>query len=650
MAEKKTKKKTKKKTTKKAQYTAKDIAILKGLEPIRKRPGMYIGSTGLKGLHHLVKEVVGNSVDEAIMGRCTLIEVELLPDNKIAIADNGRGIPVDKHPETGKSALETILTYLHSGAKFGGKAYATSGGLHGVGLAAVSALSEWLKAEIKRDGHLFQQEYSRGKPKGRLKKVGKARGTGTRIVFRPDPEIFPEIEWKWDWVLKMLRQEAFLTPGVQIVLRDLRQKGEEKEYFFYFEGGIASYVKYLTRGREIRHPNVFYIKDKKEDVVVEVALRYTNELEAMEESFVNNVYTREGGSHISGFHSALTRSLNEYAEEKGLIKKKSERLSGRDTRQGLTAVISVKVREPQFEGQTKKKLGNPEVRGIVHSVVSEALTDFLKQNPQDARIIVENCITAKRAWHAAQKARNTIFKKGISRFLALPGKLADCSSRNPEERELYLVEGPSAGGSAKQGRDRRFQAILALRGKVLNAEKARLDKVLQSEELKSIIITLGTSIGEEFDIEKLRYHRIIIMADADVDGMHIRTLLLTFFFRYFRALIENGYVYIAQPPIYQIKKGKNVEYVYSEDDKDKVIKKMGGEMAATVQRYKGLGEMNPEQLWETTMNPDKRILLQVNIEDGEKADKIFDQLMGTEVPSRKRFIQVHARQVENIDI
>lgn len=633
------------------KYTAKDITVLKGLEPVRKRPAMYIGSTGPYGLHHLIKEVLGNSIDEAIIGYCDRIEVTLLPDSMVRIRDNGRGIPVEKHPETKKSAVETIFTYLHSGAKFGGKAYATSGGLHGVGIAVVSALSKHLEVDIGRDGYAYHQEYSRGKPKTKLEKKGKSSATGTTITFRPDKEIFENIKWNWQWILRTIRQQAFLTPEVEIIYRDQRKEGEEKEYTFYFEGGIASYIKYLTAGRPVRHPNVFYVKEKKDDVIVETALRYTKEIESYEEGFVNNIHTQEGGTHISGFRSALTRSLNDYAEEHKLIKKKTERLDGRDTRQGLTAIVSVKVKEPQFEGQTKKKLGNTEVRGIVRSVVSEAFSDFLEQNPKDARAIVESVLTARRARKAAQKARNTVFKEGISRFLALPGKLANCSSSKPEECELYVLEGDSAGGSAKQARDRRFQAILPLRGKVLNVEKARLNRILRSKELKSLIIALGTSIGEEFDIEKLRYHRIIIMADADVDGMHIRTLLLTLFFRYFRSIIEQGYLYIAQPPLYQIRAGKKVEYVYSEEEKEKLVKEMRKEKTGfSLQRYKGLGEMNPEQLWETTMNPENRILWKVSVEDAEEADRTFDRLMGSEVPPRKRFIQVHAKGVKNLDV
>ncbi len=636
---------------KEISYTAKDVSVLKGLEPVRKRPAMYIGSTNLDGVHHLLKEVIGNSIDEAIVGYCEVIEVTLLPEKKIKISDDGRGIPVGKHPETKKSAVETILTHLHSGAKFGSKAYATSGGLHGIGIAAVSALSVEMEVEIKRNGYVYTQEYSRGKPVSKLKKGKKTSETGTTITFKPDPEIFERIEWKWGRLLKILRQQAFLTSGVEISLIDKRKGKKERSYTFYFEGGVVSYVRHLTRNRSPKHPHIFYVKEKKDDVIVEAAFRYTKEYESFEEGFCNNIFTREGGTHISGFRSALTRTLNNYAQEHGIIKKKSDTLAGRDTRQGLTAIVSVKVKEPQFEGQTKKKLGNSEVRGVVRSVVADALGSFLERYSKDARSIIEACIKAKKARKAAKKARNTVMKKGISRFLALPGKLADCSSRKPEERELYILEGDSAGGSAKQARDRRFQAILPLRGKVLNAEKAHINRILNSDTLKSLIIALGTSIGEEFDIDKLRYHRIIIMADADVDGMHIRTLLLTVLFRYFRPLIEKGYVYIAQPPLYRLKKGSKLKYAYSDEEKDKLVKEMSkGGSSVDLQRYKGLGEMNPDQLWETTMNPENRILLKVNIEDGEEADKVFDDLMGREVQPRKRFIRVHAKGVKNLDV
>ena len=634
-------------------YTAKDIKVLSGLDPVRKRPAMYIGSTGPEGVHHLLKELVGNSIDESIMGYCDLIEVVLLPDQKVRVKDNGRGFPVDKHPQTKKSAVETIFTHLHSGAKFGSKAYATSGGLHGIGVAAVSALSENLEVKIARDGYIYTQQYSRGKPITGLKKGIKVVGTGSTITFKPDPKIFEQVDWQWKKILKMLRQQAFLTPGVKIVLSDERSSDEKKHriYAFFFEGGIVSYVRYLTRGRPARHSNIFYVKEKKEDVIVEVAFCYTEEFESFEEGFANNIFTPEGGSHISGFRSSITRTLNNYAQEHSIIKKNEEPLTGKDTRQGITAIISVKVKEPQFEGQTKKKLGNTEAGGIVRSVVSDALSSFLERHSEDAHQIIESCIRARKARKAAQKARDTVMQKGISRFLALPGKLADCSSNNPAEKELYILEGPSAGGSAKQGRDRRFQAILPLRGKVLNAEKAKINRVLASDELRALTIALGTSIGDEFDLEKLRYHRIIIMADADVDGMHIRCLLLTVLFRYFRPLIDAGYVYIAQPPLFQIKQGKRVEYVFSEEEREKVMKEMEQDKSPiATQRYKGLGEMNPEQLWETTMDPQNRILWRVEVDDAEEADRTFDILMGAQVGPRKKFIRVHARGVENLDV
>ncbi len=632
----------------KTTYTAKDISVLQGLEPVRKRPGMYIGTTGVEGVHHLLKEVVSNSIDEAIMGHCDTIRVTLLSNNEVVIEDNGRGFPVDKHPQTKKSALETIMTYLHSGGKFGGKVYASTGGLHGVGLAAVCALSEHVRVEVKRSGDLYSQEYSKGKATTKFKKEGKTKGTGSSVLFRPDPEIFEKIEWRPKSILKYLRQQAYLTKGVKIIFID--KTGEKPiSYTFFFENGLVSYVKYLTHGRTPRHDNIFYAKEKKEGVVVEIAMLYTKEFEYAEESFANNVFTPEGGSHLTGFRTALTRSLNDWAKKEKLVKDSDNGLRGSDTREGLTVAISVKVPDPQFEGQTKKKLGNSEVRPIVTEIISEHLSDYLEINRKDARAIIESCLLAQKARRAAKKARQTIFKKGISRFLALPGKLSDCSSRSPEKSEIYLIEGPSAGGTAKQARDRKFQAILPLRGKILNVEKARLDKVLVSEEIKSMIIALGTSIGEEFNIEKLRYHRIILMLDADVDGAHIRTLLLTFFFRYLRPLIESGYVYIAQPPLYSIKVGKQIRYAFTEAEKEKIFKQLKGKNIG-LQRYKGLGEMNAEELWETTMDPAVRTLLKVTIDDAEEADRTFDVLMGTEVKPRKKFIQIHAQGVKNLDI
>jgi len=634
-----------------ASYTAKDIFVLKGLEPIRKRPGMYIGSTGPEGVHHLLKEVIGNAIDEAIMGFCNTITVTLLSNKRISVEDNGRGFPIDIHKQTKKPALETIMTTLHSGAKFGGKAYATTGGLHGVGLAAVCALSEYVRVDVYRNNQSYSQEYSRGKAKTKFLKGAKIKKRGSVVTFEPDPEIFNEIKFKPKTILDFLRQQAFLTKGIKIIFLDKRDKNK-RSYTFYFENGLISYVHYLTRGRTPRHQNIFYAFEKKNDVLVETALLYTKEFESFEESFANNVFTPEGGFHLTGLRSALTRSVNEYAKKEKILKNDDDSLTGKDVREGLTVIVSVKIKNPQFEGQTKKKLGNTEVRAVVAEVVFEHFTDFLEQNKKDARAIIESCFLAQKARNAAKKARQTIFKEGISRFLALPGKLADCSSHSPEKSEIYIVEGQSAGGSAKQARNRKFQAILPQRGKILNVEKARLDRILASNEIKSLVIALGTSIGEEFDISRLRYHKVIIMADADVDGMHIRTLLLTFFFRYLRKIIDKGYLYVAQPPLYKIQSGKYTEYAYKEEEKEKIVKKMEKQGKGNIhfQRYKGLGEMNPEQLWETTMNPENRILLKVNIENTAEADRVFDTLMGAEVIPRKKFINIHAKGVKNLDV
>ncbi len=643
--------KSRKKTTKESSYEAKDIYVLEGLEPVRRRPGMYIGSTGSEGLHHLIWECVDNSLDEAMAGFCKNIEVSLLPGNKVKTVDDGRGIPVEKHPQTKKSALETVMTTLHAGAKFGGKSYQVAGGLHGVGVSVVCALSEYLRAEVCRSGTKYSQEYSRGKAKSKVKKIGKCRQTGTTVIFQPDPQIFAEIKFDPKKILKHLRQQAYLTKRVRITVIDQREK-PEKPYTFYFEGGLASYVKYLTRGVTPRHPNIFYGQGEKNGILVEAAFQYTEEYECFEESFANNIYTGEGGTHLTGFRTALTRTFNDYARKQGFLKEGDDNLSGEDVREGFTGVISVKIKEPQFEGQTKAKLGNPEAKTAVETVISETLADFLERNPQDAKAIIEKCILSSKARKAAKVARETVLRKGALEGLALPGKLADCASRRPEESELYIVEGESAGGSGKQARDRRFQAILPLRGKILNVERARLDKILTSKEIRSLIIALGTAIAEDFNLEKARYHRIIIMTDADVDGSHIRTLLLTLFYRYFRPLIEAGYLYIAQPPLYRIQAGKKISYAYSEEEKNKILAKLKKEKAIniSIQRYKGLGEMNPEQLWETTMNPENRILLKVNIEDAREADKIFDTLMGNEVLPRKKFIQIHAKKVRNLDI
>jgi len=642
-----------KKTKLETEYTAKDIYVLKGLEPVRKRPAMYIGTTGPDGLHHLLWEVISNGIDEAIMGYCNEIKVFLLPGNKARVEDNGRGIPVEKHPQTKKSALETVMTYLHKGAKFGGKVYTTTTGLHGVGVAVVNALSKYLRAEICRNGFKYFQEYSKGKPVTKVKKIGKCKSTGTTVIFEPDPEIFKEIKFDEKRILNTLRQQAYLQKGLKIFFSDQREKpthrGGYPNYTFYFEGGIASYLKYLTKGANLIHPNIFYGFGEKNGILVELAFRYTDEYECYEESFANNVFTQDGGTHLTGFRTALTRTFNDYTRKNGILKESDENLSGEDIREGLTGVVAIKIKEPQFEGQTKRRLGNPEAKTAVEQAVSESLSDFLERNPTDAKIIIEKCILSQKARKAAKVAKETIIRKGILEGLALPGKLADCSSSNPAESELHIVEGESAGGSSRQARDRHFQAILPLRGKILNVERARLDKILASKEIKSLIIALGTAVAEDFNIEKARYHRIILMTDGDVDGAHIRTLLLTLFYRYFQPIIEKGYLYIAQPPLYRIQSGKEIKYVYGEEQKKEILKSLKNS-AVSIQRYKGLGEMNPEELWETTMNPQNRILLQVTIENAREADKIFDVLMGKEVLPRKRFIQTYAKKVRNLDI
>ncbi|OGZ66206.1 MAG: DNA gyrase subunit B [Candidatus Staskawiczbacteria bacterium RIFCSPHIGHO2_02_FULL_43_16] len=632
-----------------AGYSAKDIQVLKGLEPVRLRPGMYIGSTTLEGLHHLIWEVVDNSIDESMAGHADSIEITLLPDNRVRISDNGRGIPVEKHPDTGKSTLETVLTTLHAGGKFGGDAYKVSGGLHGVGVSVVCALSTFMQAEVRRDGGLYMQEYFRGAPKGAVKKIGDSKETGTSITFDADPQIFPEIKWDTKKILQHLRHQAYLTKGVKILFRDERKKGDESSYGFYFEGGVGSFVKYLVMGNTPRHSNIFFVATTKDQIFVEAAFQYTQEMECTEQSFANNIFTPEGGTHISGFRTALTRCLNAYARRENFLKEKDENFTGEDVREGLTAVVSVKIRNPQFEGQTKAKLGNPEAKNAVEDAVAEALADYLERNPSDARAVIENCILATKARLAAKAARATVLRKGVLDGLQLPGKLADCLSKDPAESELYIVEGDSAGGSAKMARDRRFQAILPLRGKILNVERARLDKMLANKEIKALIIALGTAIAEDFNIENLRYHRIVIMTDADVDGSHIRTLLLTLFYRHFKPVMEAGYIYIAQPPLYKISSGKSASYAYTEEQKDKMVKEIG-KTSVSLQRYKGLGEMNSEQLWETTMNPANRLLLQVAVDDGAEAHKTFDILMGEEVEPRKKFIQTHAKSVKNLDI
>jgi DNA gyrase subunit B len=635
---------------KKESYSAKDIFVLEGLDPVRKRPGMYIGSTGPQGLHHLVYEVVDNALDEALGGYCDKIEIYLLPDNYVKVVDNGRGIPVDIHEKTKKSALETIMTTLHAGGKFGGDAYKISGGLHGVGVSVVCALSKNMKAEVCRDGGQYVQEYKQGKPTTTVKKIGTCKDRGTTIIFQPDPEIFKEIYFDRKKLLAHLRQQAYLTKGVRIDFYDQRDPNNTFDYHFFFEGGIVSYLKYLNKAAKTIHSNHFYCSGEREGVSVEASFQYSDDYEIQEDSFANNIYTAEGGTHLTGFRSALTRLINDFARKNGFIKESDQNLTGDDIREGLTAVVSVKIKDPQFEGQTKGKLGNTEARTAVEAVVSEALQDYLERYPQDTKAIIEKSVLSYKARKAAKAAKETILRKGVLDGLSLPGKLSDCTSRRPEESEIYIVEGESAGGSSRQARDRRFQAILPLKGKILNVERVRLDKMLASEEIKNLIIALGTAIADDFNIEKLRYHRIIIMCDADSDGNHIKTLLMTLFFRHFKSIIDNGYLYLAQPPLYKIQQGKDFKYVYFEDEKEKVLKEFKSDAKISIQRYKGLGEMNPDQLWETTMNPEQRVLLQVKIDDAIEADRTFDILMGKEVTPRKKFIQTAAKSVKNLDI
>lgn len=676
------------------EYNASKITVLEGLAPVRKRPGMYIGGTGLDGLHHLMWEVVDNSIDEAMSGFCNKIVITLNDDNSVTVDDNGRGIPVDKHKTTGKSALETVLTTLHAGGKFGEGGYKVSGGLHGVGVSVVNALSEWVKVEVKRNGKKYFQEYRRGKSVDDVRVIGESSDTGTKTTFMPDSEIFKIKTFNWPTILTHCRQQAYLTKGVMLKIIDQREsknieskielvndknlteedktdvdknliidrgslesKTEKdqigpKEYSFYFEGGIISYVRHINKSRNVLNSPPFYVEKESEGILVELSIAYTDDYKEHIYTFANNINTAEGGTHLTGLRTALTRAINDYGKKSGLLK--GVALSGEDVREGLTAVLSIKLKDPQFEGQTKAKLGNTEVRAVVESVSASSLSSYFDEHPAEGRKILEKCSLSARARLAAKAARDTIIRKGALEGMTLPGKLADCSSRDPKRSEVYIVEGDSAGGSAKQGRDRGFQAILPLRGKILNVERARLDRMLSSEEIKALIVALGIGIGEDINYSKLRYDRIIIMTDADVDGAHIRTLLLTFFFRNYPELIEQGHIYIAQPPLYSITKGKEKYWAYSDRDKDEYIAKIKSEKAnnsgISTQRYKGLGEMNPNQLWETTMNPANRILLQVTIDDVEQADELFSMLMGDQVLPRKRFIQTEAKSVKNLDV
>ena len=627
------------------RYEAEDIQVLEGLEAVRSRPGMYIGSTDVRGLHHLVYEIVDNSVDESLAGYCNRITVTIHKDNSVTVEDNGRGIPVETHPKTGRSALETVMTILHAGGKFGGGGYKVASGLHGVGASAVNALSAWLRVDVRRNGKVYRQEYRSGVPTGPVEEVGTATDTGSTTTFLADKAIFNSLEYNFDVLLQRFRETAYLTKGLSIIAQDERA---DREHTFYFEGGIVSFVRHLNRTRVPLHKPL-YIEKQVNSTVIEVALQYNDGYAETVFSFANNVNTVDGGTHLTGFRAGVTRTLNDYARKANLLKEAEANLSGEDVREGLTAIVSVKLTEPQFESQTKAKLGNAEVRTQVESVVGEGLTAWLEQNPAEAKKIIEKCLTSARAREAARQARDLVIRKGVGEAMTLPGKLADCSERDPAKSEIYIVEGDSAGGSAKQARDRRFQAILPLRGKILNVEKAREDKILGSEAIRAIIMALGAGIGERFDTDKLRYQRVIILSDADVDGSHIRTLLLTFFFRNMAALIENGHLYIAQPPLYRLAVGKEHHYAYSDQEKDALWKRLDGSKA-TIQRYKGLVEMNPEQLWETTMNPERRTILQVTVEDAVRADETFSTLMGEAVEPRRHFIQAHAKNVRNLDI
>lgn len=627
-------------------YEAEQIQVLEGLEAVRKRPGMYIGSTGTKGLHHLVWEVVDNSIDEALVGVCKNINIFIHPDNSVSVEDDGRGFPVGIHPKLGKPAVEVALTVLHAGSKFGGGGYKVSGGLHGVGVSVVNALSEWLEVQVKREGKIFQQRYERGVPVTELKVIGTSKSTGSKVSFKPDSEIFDELEYSFDTLEHRLRELAFLNKGIKITLKDERNNTEK---IFQYDGGIVSFVKYLNKNREVLHKEPIYFAAKKDDIDIEIALQYNDGYTESIFSFANNINTLEGGSHTSGFKTAITKVVNDYARKYKYLKENDANLIGEDVREGLSCVISVKLSDPQFEGQTKTKLGNPEVRGVVESIVSEKYEAYLEENPSSAKVIIEKALTASRAREAAKKARELTRRKNVLESTTLPGKLADCSEKDPKLCEIYIVEGDSAGGSAKQGRDRRFQAILPLRGKILNVEKARLDKILSSEQIRAMITAFGAGISDDFNIEKMRYGKIIMMTDADVDGSHIRTLLLTFFYRYMSPLIEAGCVYIAQPPLYRIRKKNKDYYAYNDKELENLFNKIGRE-GSTIQRYKGLGEMNAEQLWDTTMNPETRTILQVSMEDAVAADEIFTVLMGDKVEPRREFIEQNAKYVRNLDI
>ena len=630
-------------------YDASQIQVLEGLEAVRKRPGMYIGSTSSRGLHHLVYEIVDNSIDEALAGYCKNIKVYIHKDNSVTVVDDGRGMPVGIHPKMGKPTVEVIMTVLHAGGKFGGGGYKVSGGLHGVGASVVNALSELCEVIVTRDGYVWKQSYKRGAVLTGLEKIGEAEGSGTKVHFKPDHEIFEETEYDFEILSQRLRELAFLNKGINITLIDERED-EVKEEVYHYEGGIKSFVSYLNRNKEVLHDEPIYVEGLKDGIAVEVSLQYHDGFNENIFTFANNIDTVEGGTHLAGFKTALTRVMNDYGRRFGHLKESDKNLSGDDIREGLTAVVSVKISEPQFEGQTKTKLGNSEVRSAVDSISGEGISTFLEENPEVGKIIIEKALLASRAREAARRARE-LTRKSVLERSSLPGKLADCSSKDPKECEIYIVEGDSAGGSAKQGRDRKFQAILPLRGKILNVEKQRLDRILNADTIRSMITAFGAGIGTDFDIEKIRYNRIIIMTDADVDGAHIRTLLLTFFYRYMRELIDGGHVYIAQPPLYKISKGKNEAYAYSDEELEQILNEFGGrDNSVDIQRYKGLGEMNAEQLWDTTMDPEKRILLKATIEDAMAADEIFTILMGDKVEPRREFIQQNAKKVSNLDI